>query len=795
MKQKLLYTIISLIFLGISYLLISEFVNSYNIVGKKIPPFLVTKQLGIDSIGMFLKEESFKRVFPLSYIEKINGISVKSDEEYYKIISELANKTNEITVEFAIPFFLDIFRYSTKVKLYEITYTDYFITFLVPLTFSLILLSISFYFSIVLIKNFKLFSIKKKQMMLGGILLFLDMYFLTVGGIDLVSAKKYLSVLYISFAITGLVLSIFFYYITPRRDNLWIYAMSINIILSLILLTSYIIFFTNTPMLLSFVKINYLIIFINVLIGFLYLIYTSSKETNVIEKQRQKTIFFILLIPIITMSIIFLLQSLSLQTLPISLSLLALILFSPIITTVINDHNVIYSKERIIFSFIISLTTFFFLLVLTSVSENIEEKGVIIFGLYVIPSTLFLSMAIWYGIEFLKTPNLRFIEVPIELKSQNLKKYLFARLKKKIPSISKIEIVLQYPTAYIEQDFLILSNFSNIWESEERYLTINDTTFIEEYQENKKLFDDLDIDYAFFFETDNTKGFVGIKTNKSFSSIEIEQIKTLVEIFSVDLHSFSILNEVKLAKVLSFEFELLRQSQENLLKSNKIITIPTSLGELKIIHYWDPITELAGDIYGTNTIGEYITSWISDICGKGLLAAAISFTCYSLINQVIKQNISIHKTAKLVNDILITEQLFSVESFFLTLSGITINTSTLEAEIVNCGNPPIILFDGKEVYEIKPKGTILGIFDSIEIESFKFKLSKGTFLLTFSDGMTDVITPENEISNDQIEYIKDIVKSIKNPEMVWNRIISEINKNKEKLKLLDDITLSIIYLE
>lgn len=797
MKKESLYTLVSILFIIASLVLVNEFIKSTDIIGQKLPPFLPTKQLGIDSIGMFLKKEAFREVFPLSYIKKINGIPVTTEEEYKRIISQLADQTNEINVEFAVPFFSDLLTYSVNIKLYEINYTDYFITFLIPLLFSLTFLLISFYLSILLIKNYDVFSIKKKQMIIAGILLFMDMYFLTLGGLDLVNKKQYLPILYISFGITGIILNIFFYYITTRRDKFWIYLMCINIVISFIFLTSYIVFFKNVVMLLSFVKLNYFIIFLNVLIGVLYLTYNVKKETNIIERERQKILTFVLLIPTIIIAVVFLLQSLSLQILPISLFLLFLILLSPAIVLVINDHNALYSKARITFSFVTSLTVFVFLLMLTNILGNIPEKAIIIFGIYVIPSTLFISMSLLYGVNFYPPSISKLPEIPIEMKEQSLKKSLFTRLKKNIPSISKVEIAIEYPTTYSERDFIVSPFYKEIWEVKEKkgYITRNDSIFIKDYERFKSLFDNTDIDYIFFFDMDNNKGFVGIKTKKGLSSKEIDQIKTIVDLFSIDLHSFSILTVIKLMKVLNLEFELLRQSQNNLLRSNKETTIPTSLGNIKIVSHWEPITELAGDIYGTSTFGEYITSWISDICGKGLSAAAISFTCYSLINQVIKRNIKIHQTAKMINEILVTEYLFNVENFFLTLSGISINTSTLESEIVNCGNPPVILFDGKEVYEINPKGTILGIFDNVEIETFKFKLTKDTLILMFSDGITDVMKSPKEISTDEIEYIKNLVKSIKVPQIIWSEIMNHINKYKEKSNLLDDVTISMIYVD
>lgn len=375
----------------------------------------------------------------------------------------------------------------------------------------------------------------------------------------------------------------------------------------------------------------------------------------------------------------------------------------------------------------------------------------------------------------------------------NIKSSLLSKLKKRFKFVKDVKIILQYPILYNEDINTYLPH-SEIWEDleDKMIITINDVFFDRRFSKFAKIFKDFNVEYIFTFKINNNKYILAISTTRTMNQSELNQVFTILSYFSLELQSLAVINSVKFMKVISLEFDLLRQSQINLLKSNKNFLFNTPYGRINILNYWEPMVDLAGDIYGVSSSGEYLTSWISDICGKGLSAAAISFTCYSLIDQLIKNNGLISKSAKLMNDILVNESLFSIESFFLTLSGITINTETMDAEIINCGNPPIVFFDGNQVNELNPKGGIIGLFDDISLESIRMKLSKGMIFIFLSDGFTDVLVKEDY---DRVKYLEEIVTTLKNPAEIWERIIFDIQTLSTKGTITDDITVSMLYID
>ncbi|MCS7299600.1 MAG: PP2C family protein-serine/threonine phosphatase [Spirochaetia bacterium] len=783
-------TVLYILFLALSTY---QIITSLDLFGKKLPPFLVTRQLGVDAIGLFLRTESFTKVFPQSYVKEVNGIPVKNDKEFYDLINSL--DTNSVKVKFSNPFFFSEYEYVSEVSLQELSYLDFLVSFLTPVLFAIVLFSIAYYLSITYIRNLEILTKNRIRMLLSSILLFNVMGLLVITGLDLVNKKNFLVLLYLTFGTIGIVLSVFFYNLTYTRLKWWMYVIVGNIMLSFILLTGYIISFDNASILISFVKLNYLLIAMNVILGVIYLMLLRRVTNNIIEKERIKIVALTLVVPILILAIIFLIQGISIYTLPISIFFTFFVVVSPVIATVVNDHNVKLSKERIFFSIVMTVLILGVFFIISNSVSNVSQEQLFIFGIYGIPSILFLSLVIWYSVQNKLETRLDVSSIEFSPKTHNLKDYLLIKLMKRFNFINDVKIIFQYPIIYSEEGFETYKPHSEIWDSlgDKEVVSINDVFFDKRYSNFEKIFKTFNINYVIGFKMDNNKCMVGLNSMKVLKESDIDQIKMISESFMIDIQSSSLINSMKLVRVLNFEFELLRNSQINLLKTDKIMTLNLPDMKVNIINYWEPMVDLAGDIYGMVKTDNYFTYWMSDICGKGLNAAAISFTCYTLINQVIKNNLTIHKSAELINEILTNEPLFSVENFFLTLSGMTINTETSEAEIIRCGNPPIVFYDGKAVSELVIRGGLIGIFDNLDAEVLRMKLEKGMIFLIFSDGLTDIITPTDTKDFDQIQYIKSIVEQHKSPETIWNTITNNIFENSLNKRIIDDITLTMIY--
>jgi len=105
-KWRAIYLSLAIIlFVVLSYIIPVVVFDSLYILENKQLPFLVTRQLAIDSIGMLFKGENYTKVLPLTYIKEVNGVEVKKKDELLKLVNQLSSKYDKVTIKFSSPFF------------------------------------------------------------------------------------------------------------------------------------------------------------------------------------------------------------------------------------------------------------------------------------------------------------------------------------------------------------------------------------------------------------------------------------------------------------------------------------------------------------------------------------------------------------------------------------------------------------------------------------------------------------------------------------------------------------------
>jgi len=797
-KWRAIYLSLAIIlFVVLLYIIPVVVFDSLYILENKQLPFLVTRQLAIDSIGMLFKGENYTKVLPLTYIKEVNGVEVKKKDELLKLVNELSSKYDKVTIKFSSPFFGEEKLYEADVNLYHITLLDYTLSILVPLVVGFLILLLSLFLALDLIWNYRSYTDYKIKKLFGSLILFLDMYLMIVTGLDLVLKSRFYYLLYLSFAFSGLAVSLFFYYSTYLTYAFQRYINYINFAVGFIFVTLYLTFWGRPQYLLTVVKINYIYTFINTLVGFIYIVFVTIKLDNEIEKSRLKLLILLFTSVVVVLGLVFFIQGLSLPTIPVSVILVSLGVISPGMYFIVRDHNVEKSRRRVSFSIVISILLFSLIYITSIFYQNLSQEGFIMMGIYLIPSVLFIIMTIWYLEENIDLSHNK-VDIDLSKTVKNIEKSIEENLKIICPSITYVKTLFQYPLTFVSESMsnlnIDINDYQKIVSLGDGIISLNDSIYLKKFEIVKHIFETYKVNYIIKMFTKDNRGFtVLIRAKNAINDLDVRNIMLYLNVASVEISSLATINTVKITKVLSFEFEILRQSQINMLTSKKEIRMHTPKGDLVIRNFWDPMSKIAGDIFGTQMAGEYLTSWVSDICGKGLTAAALSFSCYSMISHILKDKINILDTTKTLNEIMSSESIFYVDSFFITLSGVTFNLKTLEAELVNCGNPPILFYKDSDVTEINPKGSVIGVFDDQVIESSTINLRKGDMLLLLSDGITDIVKKENVI--DGIDVLKSMLKTYSDPYIFWKNLVDYVNDSKKNKDVIDDITVTFIYLE
>ncbi len=151
--------------------------------------------------------------------------------------------------------------------------------------------------------------------------------------------------------------------------------------------------------------------------------------------------------------------------------------------------------------------------------------------------------------------------------------------------------------------------------------------------------------------------------------------------------------------------------------------------------------EVGGDFYDVFPVDA--TSWglvIGDVCGKGATAASqTSGARYSLRAAAIQQPAPA-EALEVVNQALLRDTDSAPEAPFVTalFARVSPRPDGTGMVFAAAGHPgPLVLRASGEVESVGVPGTLLGIFDEIEVTETGLELAAGDLAVFFTDGLTD----------------------------------------------------------
>jgi sigma-B regulation protein RsbU (phosphoserine phosphatase) len=159
---------------------------------------------------------------------------------------------------------------------------------------------------------------------------------------------------------------------------------------------------------------------------------------------------------------------------------------------------------------------------------------------------------------------------------------------------------------------------------------------------------------------------------------------------------------------------------------------------LEIAARFRPVAgEIGGDFYDLFQIGK--DKWeavIGDACGKGPEAAALTSVMRDTLRAAALRGDRPSETLLLLNAALRD----AGDGGFCTASCMRLEAgSELRLVVCNGGHPPpLILRGGGAVEPIGPSGTLLGVYDDIDLVDTSIALTKGDLVMLYTDGLFDV---------------------------------------------------------
>lgn len=151
----------------------------------------------------------------------------------------------------------------------------------------------------------------------------------------------------------------------------------------------------------------------------------------------------------------------------------------------------------------------------------------------------------------------------------------------------------------------------------------------------------------------------------------------------------------------------------------------------------------------------HLAFFIGDVAGKGMPAAIYMAVCCTMLKAIGSEVFDPGKCLEKVNQMLIPE---SEESTFVTVFYGVLNISDGTFHYSNGGHEqPFLLTGNGEAYQLEDVGgLLLGKFEMAEYDTKTLKLSPGSSITTFTDGITEAVAENDDFfeSSRLMEYLQ-----------------------------------------
>ena len=185
------------------------------------------------------------------------------------------------------------------------------------------------------------------------------------------------------------------------------------------------------------------------------------------------------------------------------------------------------------------------------------------------------------------------------------------------------------------------------------------------------------------------------------------------------------------------ELEEARELQMSMLPQNA-----PQLPNLEVAFEMRPATEVGGDYYDYNlTEDDQLTIAVGDATGHGMNAGLVVSAVKSLFKTSAPEAGNLETLERISQGI----KSMNLKRLYMAMTLITLNQNRLE--LAGAGMPPALFYraDENSVEEILLEGMPLGGFIGTERQEARFDLQSGDTILLMSDGLPEMLNPENEM--------------------------------------------------
>lgn len=288
---------------------------------------------------------------------------------------------------------------------------------------------------------------------------------------------------------------------------------------------------------------------------------------------------------------------------------------------------------------------------------------------------------------------------------------------------------------------------------------------------------------------DDQPAFLGLGKRgggKSFKKYDFSFLISLGNLLLLSLQKTFLLQEQIEKKRIEEELNLARIIQQKLLPDHFPEIKGMDLAALNI-----PSRQIGGDYYDIIPNENNLYLAIADVTGKGVPASLLMANLQAMLHVIVPLNISLSEATAKINTIIFKN---TASDKFVSFFWGKMDIETRIFTYVNAGHNPPYLFRSTtgSCDELSTGGILLGAMPTIEpYTEGSVKLTKGDFLVFFTDGVTEAM---NSLEEEYAETrLIDCIRANKDQESagLLNCIINDV-KDFSGNQLSDDLTLMVI---
>lgn len=160
--------------------------------------------------------------------------------------------------------------------------------------------------------------------------------------------------------------------------------------------------------------------------------------------------------------------------------------------------------------------------------------------------------------------------------------------------------------------------------------------------------------------------------------------------------------------------------------------------------------EVGGDFYDVFQSGAWRWLVVGDVCGKGSEAAALTALVRHSVRALAFADWRPSEVLELVNELMCSHDL---AGRFATVIVARLDppSSTARVEIASAGHPrPLLVGAEGHTRCLEVHGTLLGVFQEIDVEPLEVELERGATLVLYTDGLLEAGWPRRMLTSQEL---------------------------------------------